>query len=52
MLNSWEPNRCSCHEMNPVDFAIASIIGAGLHDEEITISFAKKIHRKIKGQET
>ena len=32
--------------------SIASIIGAGLHDEEITISFAKMIHRKIKAQET
>ena len=35
-----------------VDYAIASIIGAGLRDEEITISFAKMIHQKIKAQET
>ena len=33
-----------------VDYAIASIIGAGLRDEEITISFAKTIHQKIKAQ--
>ena len=32
--------------------SIVSIIGAGLHDEEITVSFAKMIHRKIKVQET
>ena len=38
--------------MNPVDYAIALITGTGLHDEEITISFAKMIHRKIKAQET
>ena len=40
------------HEVNPVDYAIASIIGAGLRDEAITISFAKMIHQKIKYQET
>ena len=40
------------HEVNPVDYVISSIIGAGLPDEEITISFAKIIHRKIKAQET
>ena len=38
--------------MNPVDCAITSTIGAGLRNEEITISFAKMIHRKIKAQET
>ena len=38
--------------MNPVDYAIASITGAGLRDEEITISFAKMIYRKTKAQET
>ena len=38
--------------MNPVDYAIASIIGAELRDEEIAIYFAKMIHRKIKAQET
>ena len=40
------------HEVNPVDYAIASIIGAELRDEEIAIYFAKMIHRKIKAQET
>ena len=34
-------------EVNPVAYVIASIIGTGLRDEEITISFAKMIHRKI-----
>ena len=38
--------------MNPVDYAITSTIGAGLRNEETTISFAKMIHRKIKAQET
>ena len=33
------------HEVNPADYAIASIIGAGLRDKEITISFAKMINR-------
>ena len=37
--------------MNPVDYVIASIIGAGQRDEEITISFARMIHREIKAQE-
>ena len=36
---------------NPVDYAIATTIGAGMRDEEMTISFAKMIHRKIKAQE-
>ena len=40
------------HGKNPLDYAIASIIGAVLHDEEITISFAKMIHLKIKTKET
>ena len=39
------------HEMNPVDYSIASIIGAGLRDKEIAIYFAKMIHRRIKVQE-
>ena len=43
MLNSRELNCWG---------SIASIIGVGLHDEEITPSFAKIIHRKIKAQET
>ena len=38
--------------MNPADYVITSIIGAGLHDEKIAISFAKKIHQKIKDQAT
>ena len=38
--------------MNLVDYVIALIIGAGLRDEKIAISFAKMIHRKIKDQET
>ena len=38
--------------MNLADYAIASIIGSGVHDEEITISFLKRIHRKVKAQET
>ena len=38
------------HEVNPVGYAIASIIGASLRDEEITISFAKMIYRIIKAQ--
>ena len=50
--NSWEPIVVHAHEVNPVDYVISSIIGAGLPDEEITISFAKIIHRKIKPQET
>ena len=40
------------HEVNTVNYAIASVIGAGLHDEEITISFGKMIHQKIKARET
>ena len=41
------------HEVNPVDYAIASIIGARLLHEEITIPFEKIIHRKknVKKQE-
>ena len=38
--------------MNSVDYVIASIIGAKLRDEEITISFAKITHQKIKAQDT
>ena len=36
------------HDVNPVDYVIASIIGAGLRDDEIMISLAEKIHLKIK----
>ena len=39
-------------EVNPVDYVIATIIGAGLRDEKIAISFAKMIHQKKKDQET
>ena len=39
------------HQVDPVYYAIASIIGAGLLEEEIAISFAKMTHRKIKAQE-
>ena len=50
MLNSLEPNHSSCskdlHEVNPVDTTIAAIIAVGLRDKQITISFAKMIHRK------
>ena len=35
-------------EVNPVDYVIATIIGAGLRDEKIAISFAKMIHQKKK----
>ena len=34
-------------EVNPVDYVISSIIRAGQRGAEITISFAKLIHRKI-----
>ena len=48
MLKSLNPILVHAHEMNPVDYAIASISVAGLHEEEITISFAKMIHQKNK----
>ena len=35
-------------EVNPVDYVIATIIGAGLRDEKIAISFAKMILKKKK----
>ena len=38
-------------EVNPVDYAIASIIGAGLRDKEITLAFAKMKNLKLKSQE-
>ena len=37
-------------EVNPVNYANASIIGAGLREEAITISSAKTIHPKMKAQ--
>ena len=40
------------HQVNPVVYAIASTIRTGLGDEEITISFAKMMHRKMKAQQT
>ena len=40
------------HGVNPVDCANAAIVGGGLGEEEITISFAKMFHREIKAQET
>ena len=40
------------HQVNPVDYPTASIIGAELRDKEIIISFAKMIYQKIKAQET
>ena len=46
------PTVVRTHEMNPVDCGIASIIRAGLHDEEITVSFTKMIHHKMKAQQT
>ena len=50
MLNSLEPNHSLCctdlHQVNPVDTTIAAIIAVGLRDKQITISFAKMIHRK------
>ena len=40
------------HEMNPVDYGIASIIRAELLDEEITVSFIEMIRHKMKAQQT
>ena len=36
----------------PVDYALASIIGCGLRDSEITLAFAQMVHRKLKANET
>ena len=38
-------------KVNTVDFARASIIGAGLRDKEITLAFAKIITHVLKSQE-
>ena len=35
-------------EVNPVDYVIASIIGARLTDRDITLSFAKMVNDKLK----
>ena len=40
------------HEVNVVDYTTPSVKGAGLRDEEITISFANMIHQIINAQET
>ena len=37
--------------VNPVDYAMASITGAGLRDKEITLTFPKMINHKVKSQE-
>ena len=36
----------------PVDCALASIVGCGLRDSEITLAFAQMVHRKLKANET
>ena len=51
MLKSWNPILVHAHEMNPVDYAIASISVAGLHEEEITI-LQRWFIKQIKAQET
>ena len=38
-------------KVNSVDYAITSIIGAGLRDKEITLVFAKMINHKFRSQE-
>ena len=38
-------------EVNPVDYTMASITGAGLRDKKITLAFAKMINHKPKSQE-
>ena len=37
--------------MNPTDYPLASLVGAGLRDAEITVVFARMINRKIKTRE-
>ena len=37
--------------VNPVDYAMTSITGAGLRDKDITLSFPKMINHKVKSQE-
>ena len=38
-------------EVNPVDYAMASMIGAVLRDKVITLTFSKIINHKLKSQE-
>ena len=38
-------------QVNPVDYAMASIIRAGIRDKEITLAFAKMINHKLRSQE-
>ena len=38
--------------MNPIDYALASLVGAGLKDAEITVGCSRMINRKIKATET
>ena len=38
-------------ELNPVDYAMTSIIGAGLGDKQITLAFAKMINHKLESQD-
>ena len=47
-----QPNRSSCTWSESCRLSHRINIGAGLPDEEISISFAKMIHHKIKAQET
>ena len=35
-------------DVNPTDYALIYLVGAGLKDAEITAAFARMIHRKIK----
>ena len=37
--------------VNPVDYAMTSITGAGLRDKDITLTFPKMINHKVKSQE-
>lgn len=46
------PIEAHIHELNPVDYAIASIIEAGLRVVEVSISPAKIIRHIMKAQQT
>ena len=46
------PIEAHIHELNPVDYAVAFIIEAGLRVVEVSISPAKIIHHIIKAQQT
>ena len=39
-------------DVNPTDYALIYLVGAGLKDAEITAAFARMIHRKIKATDT